>query len=656
MNEQLKIAIVAEVNKFKQDINNAKKSISDFKEQVKKASEDVDKNFQAMGEGIKNGLANAAKAGTAAVASIGAALVGTSALTADYRKEQAKLVTAFETAGSSAETAKQTYNDLYRVLGEDDTAVEAANHLAKLTKDQKSLSEWTNICQGVYATFGASLPIEGLTEAANETAKVGQLTGGLADALNWAGISEDAFNEKLATMNTEAEREAYIRTTLNGLYSEAAAKYETTAAQTLAQNEANAQLQATLATLGEAMAPIVTIFTNFANDALAKVTPYITELAEKYGPSLQTVLEETGRIVSEVFTVISENWEIFAGIAAVIGGIATAIGIYNTVAAIKAAMAAAEVTTVWALASAYAAQAAAMIVAIAPYVLAVAAIAAVIAIIVLCIKHWDDIKKAVADAWEWIKDKTKAAVDAVVGFFTKLGESITEKLNAIKEFFANIFEAIKQSVSEKLEAAKEIVMTIFGAIADNIKEKIEFAKNIISNVVAIIKGIFTGDFGAARDAVLNIFDSIRNGIKDKINKAKDFVGGAIEKIKGFFNFKWELPKIKLPHFSITGKFSLDPPSIPKFSVKWYKLGGVFDTPTFFGYGNGQIGGMAEDGAEAIVPLEKNTQWLDKIADRLASRQSAPTILQVDGKVFAETAVRTINDLTRQTGKLDLAIV
>ena len=656
MNEQLKIAIVAEVNKFKQDINNAKKSISDFKEQVKKASEDVDKNFQAMGEGIKNGLANAAKAGTAAVASIGAALVGTSALTADYRKEQAKLVTAFETAGSSAETAKQTYNDLYRVLGEDDTAVEAANHLAKLTKDQKSLSEWTNICQGVYATFGASLPIEGLTEAANETAKVGQLTGGLADALNWAGISEDAFNEKLATMNTEAEREAYIRTTLNGLYSEAAANYETTAAQTLAQNEANAQLQATLATLGEAMAPIVTIFTNFANDALAKVTPYITELAEKYGPSLQTVLEETGRIVSEVFTVISENWEIFAGIAAVIGGIATAIGIYNTVAAIKAAMAAAEVTTVWALASAYAAQAAAMIVAIAPYVLAVAAIAAVIAIIVLCIKHWDDIKEAVAKAWEWIKDKTKAAVDAVVGFFTKLGESISEKLNAIKEFFANIFEAIKQSVSEKLEAAKEIVMTIFGAIADNIKEKIEFAKNIISNVVAIIKGIFTGDFGAARDAVLNIFDSIRNGIKDKINKAKDFVGGAIEKIKGFFNFKWELPKIKLPHFSITGKFSLDPPSIPKFSVKWYKLGGVFDTPTFFGYGNGQIGGMAEDGAEAIVPLEKNTQWLDKIADRLASRQSAPTILQVDGKVFAETAVRTINDLTRQTGKLDLAIV
>ena len=88
------------------------------------------------------------------------------------------------------------------------------------------MSEWTTICEGVYATFGASLPIEGLTEAANETAKVGTVTGTLADALNWAGISEDAFNEKLAACNTEAEREALIRQTLNSAYAEAAAGYE----------------------------------------------------------------------------------------------------------------------------------------------------------------------------------------------------------------------------------------------------------------------------------------------------------------------------------------------------------------------------------------------------------------------------------------------
>ena len=96
------------------------------------------------------------------------------------------------------------------------------------------MSEWTTICEGVYATFGDSIPIEGLTEAANETAKVGQVTGTLADALNWAGISEDAFNEKLAACNTEAEREKLIRETLNGVYSDAASNYEKNAAAMLA--------------------------------------------------------------------------------------------------------------------------------------------------------------------------------------------------------------------------------------------------------------------------------------------------------------------------------------------------------------------------------------------------------------------------------------
>lgn len=123
------------------------------------------------------------------------------------------------------------------------------------------------------------------------------------------------------------------------------------------------------------------------------------------------------------------------------------------------------------------------------------------------------------------------------------------------------------------------------------------------------------------------------------------------------NFKWELPKIKLPHFSITGKFSLNPPSIPKFSVSWYKLGGIFDSPTLFPFGNGRIGGLGEDGAEAIVPLEKNTEWLDRIAEKLTQKSgSTPIILQVDGKTLAQTSIDSINQLTRQTGRLSLNLV
>ena len=630
MNEQLKIIISAEVGKLKQGVQEAKSEIGKFKEQVQQASKNVDDNFKKAGEGIKKG----AKTIGVSIAAAGTALLALGASTKDYRAEQAKLTSAFDKAGASADTAKQVYNDLYRVLGESDTSVEAANHLAKMTTNQKELSEWTNICQGVYATFGDSLPIEGLTESANETAKVGQVTGSLADALNWAGISEDEFNGKLAACNTEAEREKLIRETLSKTYDEAAGKYEKTAAKVLAQNEAQAKLQETMSKLGEAVAPVITAFTSFANEALAAVLPYIQQLAEQYGPTLQTALEGIAEAVGKTMGFIAEHWKFLAGMAAVIGGIAAAIGIYNAVAAVKAAMDAAQVATLGALITAYLAQAAAMLVAIAPYALIVAAIAAVIAIIVLCIKHWDDIKAAVAKAWEFMKEKTKAAVDAVVGFFQNMITSVSNKVEEIKSAVSSKFEAIKTGISQKVKAAKDAVVNVFTTMKTSMSEKISSAKA----------------------TVLGIFNSIKSGITEKINGAKNAVKTAIDKIKGFFNFKWELPKIKLPHISIKGKFSLDPPSVPKFSISWNALGGVFDKPTLFSYGN-SLQGLGEDGAEAVVPLEKNTQWLDKIAEKLASKQgNIPIVLQVDGKTFAKTSIDSINQLTKQTGSLGLVVI
>ena len=162
----------------------------------------------------------------------------TQARSGEYRTNMGKLDTAFTTSGHSAEAAKNTYRSLVGVLGESDQSVEAANHLAILTNNEKELQTWTNICTGVFATFGDSLPIEGLTEAANETAKVGQVTRPLADALNWAGISEDEFNEKLAACTDEQERQKLIMNTLNDVYDEAAKTYKTTNKEVIAANKA----------------------------------------------------------------------------------------------------------------------------------------------------------------------------------------------------------------------------------------------------------------------------------------------------------------------------------------------------------------------------------------------------------------------------------
>lgn len=587
MNEELKVIISAEIGNLKKNISEAKKEISGFKDQVAKASKNVDADFKKLSEGIKKG----GKVMVSSVAAVGAAFLALGPATEKYRQSQAQLASAFEASGGTADEAKEAYNDLYRVLGDNDNATEAATHIAKLTANQKEQKQWTTICQGVWATYGNSLPIESLTEAANESAKVGKVTGVLADALNWAGVSEDEFNKKLAACNTQQEREKLIRETLSGLYDDAASKYEKNNAAILAQNEAQAKLNEAMAKLGEVAAPIITMLTTLGADVLTAITPYIQSFAENYLPKIQEVLGIVAEKLGEALKFLLEHKAILAVMAGIIGGIVAAIGLYNAVAAVKAAMDAAQVTTLGGLIAAQLAQAAATTAALAPYIAIVAAIAAVIAIIVLCIKHWDEIKAVVIKVAHAIAEKVE-----------EMKTKAVESFNNLKEGIANRVEAIKSSVAEKFNAIKQKILT-------------------------------------------------------PIQNAKDKVKELIDKIRSFFNFKWSLPKLKMPHLKITGEFSISPPSVPKFSVDWYARGGVFDKPTLFTSG-GRLGGLGEAGAEAIVPLENNTQWLDKIANMLSDKLGGGRniVLQVDGKTFGQISVDSINALTKQTGNLPLVIV
>ena len=171
------------------------------------------------------------------------------AATEEYRNNQAKLNTAFQAAGLSTDAAKQAYAEFYKILGDDDTATEASQLLAKLARSEADVSKWTDIAAGVYGTFGDSLPIEGLIESANETARTGTITGSFADAINWAskegetfGVTlkentkaneewnkaveacesaEDYFNLALQSCGSEAERNQLIMDTLQGTYQDA---------------------------------------------------------------------------------------------------------------------------------------------------------------------------------------------------------------------------------------------------------------------------------------------------------------------------------------------------------------------------------------------------------------------------------------------------
>lgn len=184
--------------------------------------------------------------------------------TEEYRVAQAKLNTAFEAAGYSADVANQAFSSFYGILGDIDTAAEASQLLASLARSEEDVAKWTQIAAGVYGTFGDALPIEGLIEAANETAKTGQVTGVLADALNWAGESEDAFNESLALLNDEGKRAELIMNNLGIIYGETGDIFRENNQAIMESREANLRFQESMSRLAESIQPFLTTLTQMA--------------------------------------------------------------------------------------------------------------------------------------------------------------------------------------------------------------------------------------------------------------------------------------------------------------------------------------------------------------------------------------------------------
>lgn len=635
MTEELKIVITAEVDKLKAEVNKGKEEVEKFTKKGKVSLKDFNTAMSSVGDAANKAM----KVAATAIAAGATALLALGASTEEYRANQAKLNSAFESAGASAETAKTTYEGLYRVLGDDGQATEAAGHLAQLTTNQKDLSDWTNICQGVYAKFGDSLPIESLTEAANETAKTGELTGGLADALNWAGVSEDAFAAKLEKCNSEAEREALIRKTLSGLYSDSAADYEKNASSILKQNEAQAKLNKATAKLGETMAPINTMLAEFGAEVLEKITPHLQSFAEEYGPSIKSALSGIADALGAVIGFIAENWELILTISSVIMAIVVAINLYNAAMAIYNIVMAPVNLVILAI---------------------VAAIVALIAIITLCIVYWDEIKQFAVDCW----DKIKEAWNAVATWFSeKVVEPIKEFFSGLWDGIVNIFNTVKDWFSEKFNAARDAVKSafssigsfftgiwdkirnVFSAVGTFFKDKFQSAVNSIKNVFSSITGFFSDVWNKVKSIFSNVGSAIGGAITNTVKTAINGVLSTATKIINGF-----ISAINIAISVINAIPGVNIKKLSKLSVPKLAEGGIVDSAT--------LAMIGEDGKEAVLPLEKNTEWIDKLADRLASRTggNTPIVLNVDGKTFAQTSINTINELTRQTGSLKLNVL
>lgn len=269
---------VAELNKTRSQLSKVQsemdgtedstKDLTDALNDVGGASEKASGGLSSMTVAMGNLISSGIQAAASAVADLVSSLWNLDESTEEYRVAQGKLNTAFEAAGSNANMAAYAYGEFYKILGDTDTATEASQLLSKLTTDGEDIAYWTHIAAGVFGEFGDSLPIEGLIEASNETAKTAQVTGVLADALNWVGISEDAVNEKLASMSDATERADYLMNLLMDTYDGSADAFWKNNEALTASREAQTKWMDTLSKLGTT---VQTVKTNLISEFLPSI-------------------------------------------------------------------------------------------------------------------------------------------------------------------------------------------------------------------------------------------------------------------------------------------------------------------------------------------------------------------------------------------------
>lgn len=517
-------------------------------------------NMESFGDKMKGVLAGIS------VAAIAASINELVSTTNEFQEDMGKLSVAAQQNSVSTDAANGAYRDMVGILGETDQSVEAVNHLFALCGDNtQALSDWTNIASGVYATFGDSLPLEGLTEAANETAKVGQVTGPLADAINWAseaavqqGVAlsgnqaaidaynsalaggatqEDAFNAALAACNTEQERAQLITDTLNGVYADAGAQYQQTNADVIAYRQSQSDLTAAMSSLGQSFMPIVTGLTDVATMLLSGVQPAVQWFVT--------------------------NLPI---IAPVLAGIATTIGLLAVV--LNASTIATTAQTVATNAAAAAQGLLNAVMNANPIALIVVLIAGLVVAIIGLWNNSEAFRNFVTGAFKEIQQVAQVVIDAIVNFFTVTIPSAIEvvmmhfqilwnrivsvfdgALSTVSGFVSNVvnFFTVKvpDAVSNMLSAAGRIpgqIASFLGSalssaasfVGSFASSAIQAASQFVSNIVSGLSGLAGRVMSVGSDIVHGIWSGISGAAGWLMNQISGFANNIVSGIKGFF--------------------------------------------------------------------------------------------------------------------------
>ena len=487
------------LDKLENATDDADNALEDLGDSADSAGSKLSAMTVAMGNLISSGI----QAAVSAVSNLVSSIWNLDESTEEFRQAQGRLNTAFENAGYSAETAEAAYDGFYSILGDTDRATEASQLLAQLAENEEDVATWTEIAAGVNGTFGDSLPIEGLIEAANETANVGTVTGVLADALNWVGISEDEFNEKLAQCSTESERNTLIMETLVGQYDDAAAAFERNNATLIEARENQAAMDRTLASLGGTIANIKNQLGNAFAPALQGIVGAFNSILsgdEGGGANLGTALQEFFATIGEMAPQIMQvGGQILSSIAQ---GIVTAL------------------PTMLTTAGQIISQLTSGILSAIPNM--VAQLPAVISEFLNYISS--EFPNILAEGTEMLNNFVSGVIGAIPDFVAQLPQVISAFVNFITSNLPQIVESGIDILLNLVEGIISSIPQLVAALPQIINAIVQGIRNLMSNVVSIgrniVEGIWQGITGAAGWLVSKITGWF-NGV---VGSVKRFLG------------------------------------------------------------------------------------------------------------------------------------
>lgn len=506
----------ADLNKMQAELKQNESAMNRLENETDDVSEALDDaGNSAVGFGDILSANLAADAITGGISNIISGLRQVSEESREYRKIMGSLEVSSEKAGYSADETADAYNKLYGVLGDSQTAATTTANLQALGLEQGQLNELINGTIGAWTTYGDSIPIDGLAESINETVKAGTVTGTFADVLNWAGTSEDEFNEKMAACSTESERANLILQELanQGLIA-AGEGWQQNNASLMAANQATADHEAAMAELGETVEPIFT-----------KIQEKITQVVLKLNEFAQWAMEN-GPVITAVVAGIGAGFVAW-NVVSIIQSVTTAIS------AFKLANEGATIAQ-YALNAAMNAN---------PIGLLITAITAIVTAIGMFIATNEDARNKISEVWETIKSTVSSAIDTVKQILDSIIQFIQNNWQALLLMLVNPFagafkllydncEQFRQTVDQMVENVKNAFQNLYQNVTTKAREIGTTIINGIKSAVDYIASLPGKFLNWGRDMI----DNLISGIKEGIGKIGDAIGSVADTIRSYIHF------------------------------------------------------------------------------------------------------------------------